>query len=367
MTEVTLTPPLEESGFANWIRSVFDPKGERKNHAQLRHGITVKVDHLQTLLERAQCPEKPRKLILFLDGRPLPELSPYPPTDPVEQSLKFSLDRSEATDKSRDVWTHLLGKPTFDARLVPVSVGLEDEYPVTSTQKIQLEVIPREWFALWASVFLALGAMFWTLAVKSDILRDPGPRPGSGDRKPYSLARTQAAFWFFLILASYLFIGLVTGDYGTTITGTVLALMGISAGTAIGSSVIGTGPVPPAAPVVAIAVPAVAVAVPAEAVAVPAEAAVVAPAAVAVAALTPVPLAPVRATKGRWWLDILSDDTGVNFHRFQMAAWTLVLGIVFVQEVYRGLAMPDFNATLLSLLGISAGTYLGLKATSESK
>ena len=50
-----------------------------------------------------------------------------------------------------------------------------------------------------------------------------------------------------------------------------------------------------------------------------------------------------------------------------MAAWTLVLGIIFVQEVYRGLAMPEFNASLLALLGISAGTYLGLKATTEVK
>jgi hypothetical protein len=64
-------------------------------------------------------------------------------------------------------------------------------------------------------------------------------------------------------------------------------------------------------------------------------------------------------------MDILSDDHGVNFHRFQMAAWTFVLGIIFIQQVYKGLAMPDFDVTLLGLMGISAGTYLGLKTTSE--
>ena len=52
---------------------------------------------------------------------------------------------------------------------------------------------------------------------------------------------------------------------------------------------------------------------------------------------------------------------GVSFHRFQIAAWTIVLGIIFVTQVYKVLAMPDFNGSLLALLGISAGTYIGLK------
>ena len=60
-------------------------------------------------------------------------------------------------------------------------------------------------------------------------------------------------------------------------------------------------------------------------------------------------------------IDILRDDTGVSFHRFQMVGWTLVPGVVFVTSVYRELALPDFSATLLGLMGISSGTYLGFK------
>jgi hypothetical protein len=44
-----------------------------------------------------------------------------------------------------------------------------------------------------------------------------------------------------------------------------------------------------------------------------------------------------------------------------MAAWTFVLGLIFVKGVYDDLAMPEFNTTLMGLLGLSAGTYLGLK------
>ena len=59
--------------------------------------------------------------------------------------------------------------------------------------------------------------------------------------------------------------------------------------------------------------------------------------------------------------DLLTDADGVNFHRFQMLVWTVVLGVLFVIGVYKGLSMPEFSATLLALMGISAGTYLGFK------
>jgi hypothetical protein len=54
-------------------------------------------------------------------------------------------------------------------------------------------------------------------------------------------------------------------------------------------------------------------------------------------------------------MDILSDDTGVNFHRFQMVAWTLVLGVIFVRDVYATLAMPIFDGSLFGLLGWNQG------------
>jgi BMFP domain-containing protein YqiC len=59
--------------------------------------------------------------------------------------------------------------------------------------------------------------------------------------------------------------------------------------------------------------------------------------------------------------DILSDVNGVTFHRFQIAVWTIVLGVVFVSTVWRSLKMPEFSEIVLALMGISAGTYLGFK------
>jgi hypothetical protein len=59
--------------------------------------------------------------------------------------------------------------------------------------------------------------------------------------------------------------------------------------------------------------------------------------------------------------DLLWDGNGMSFHRFQIVVWTLVLGFIFVASVYAELTMPDFSATLLGLMGISSGTYLGFK------
>jgi hypothetical protein len=59
--------------------------------------------------------------------------------------------------------------------------------------------------------------------------------------------------------------------------------------------------------------------------------------------------------------DILSDASGYSFHRFQIFAWTIVLGIIFISSVYNNLTMPEFSTTLLGLMGISSGTYIGFK------
>ena len=59
--------------------------------------------------------------------------------------------------------------------------------------------------------------------------------------------------------------------------------------------------------------------------------------------------------------DILADAGGYSFHRFQIFAWTIVLGIIFLSSVFNNLTMPEFSTTLLGLMGISSGTYIGFK------
>ena len=61
--------------------------------------------------------------------------------------------------------------------------------------------------------------------------------------------------------------------------------------------------------------------------------------------------------------DLLSEanDGRPSFHRFQMIGWNLAFGVIFVRAVFYKLAMPEFSADQLLLMGISNGTYLGFK------
>lgn len=282
---------------------------------ELGDDLVVQVENLDALLEKARSTSPAKKILLFLDGRPFKDVTPFPPMDSATSILNFPLRR---TEYSRDAWTSILGQPdSFEPREISVSIGLEDGYPMESDAKVKFRVIRIWWFWFWVGLFVVLLVACIRLASESELLRDPVPASAGGARRPYSLARMQAAWWFFLVLASYLFIGMITGDYSTTITGTVLVLVGISAGTSVGSAMIDAG--------------------------------------------KPLPAVANTPTCQGWWKDILSDSDGVSIHRFQIAGWTLVLGVIFVVQVYQGLAMPTFDTTLLSLMGISSGTYLGLK------
>jgi hypothetical protein len=160
----------------------------------------------------------------------------------------------------------------------------------------------------------------------------------------------QGAWWFFFILASYLLIGIVTGDFSNSINSTALILLGIGAGTVLGSAAIDASKVDQRKTDLKTAKD---------------------QRAALAAGTTDAALdAKIDALNGKsvnFIQDILSDGNGVNFHRFQLAVWTLVLSIVFVTQVYIQLDMPTFNQTLMGLLGLSAGTYLGLKIPEPTK
>ena len=59
--------------------------------------------------------------------------------------------------------------------------------------------------------------------------------------------------------------------------------------------------------------------------------------------------------------DLLTEGPGLSFHRYQMVLFTLILAVIFVAKTASALVMPEFDTTLLGLMGISSGTYLGFK------
>jgi len=192
------------------------------------------------------------------------------------------------------------------------------------------------------------------------------------------------AFWFFLIYASYVGIWLVT-DALDTITASLLALMGISAGTALSEVLIDNGKdttrtnqtrdltaekqaleqsvsetQPQLDALNASATPSVTDqsnrdAIIQQLIGSRTRLGQIDQQLRALSSQT------APTVSSGFLRDILSDSTGYSFHRFQIFAWTIVLGIIFVSSVYNNLTMPEFSPTLLGLMGLSAGTYIGFK------
>jgi hypothetical protein len=319
--------------------------GEKLETVELKNKIAVVLDNPGLLFKEAACRKKP--VILYLDGQATGNTIAVP-ASPQDSSLVFFLRQ---TNGVREFWNALLGRPDFEPRPVNVSVGVEGQPPLASDSALKLNVLPWKYVLGWMVVFIALAIIFYKSSRNSWMLRDQLLDPATPDQLgAYSLSKVQGAWWFFIILASYLLIGIVTGDTSNSINSTALILLGIGAGTVLGSAAIDASKLDQRKADLGTAKTALASAATDDA--------------------KNAAQAKIDALNGKsvgFLADILSDGNGVNFHRFQLAAWTFVLSVIFITEVYVDLAMPTFNTTLMGLVGLSAGTYLGLKIPEPTK
>lgn len=366
-----------------------------------------------------------QSLILYLDGHPLPDHKPASvgnancrkKEDEVRNArktvgtdeekkrlavarkslaeckdtvdLRYFLERGVANEKSKKAWIALLGAPKKPVKTIEVGVGLASGETVPTgpgvKSQVEFEVFSEWRLGIAGVIFIIALAVFRGFARSSKIIRDvAAPKLPEGSLPPFSLGRTQMAWWFFLVLGAYLFISVITGNY-ETISAQSLILIGIAIGTGMGAMAIDfdkTGKAQESldavvselagldgrsaaltveqarlSPVQATSAEQAArlVVLAVEMAEIPAKR----------AALAEKRDAAQRVLEGpktdNFLKDLVSDRRGVSFHRFQIVVWTIVLGFVFVTEVYQSLAMPEFSATLLSLMGITAGTYLGFK------
>ena len=291
------------------------------NAIGLNSEIVVSVNNGGLILDEAK--QQNKNMILFINGMPLKNIKPITyAVDEKQMELRFFIDRS---DETIAFWNHLTisrESAGIFTRKVSVSVGIDDQNPIPTLvmgDKSYTLVLAREkWFYLSVFIILALLGLFIVLAVKTNILRDVGPNPPDGGKKPYSLALMQMATWFFVIMSSWLLLYVVKHTF-STITESLVILMGISAGTGLGGATIDSNRKT---------------------------------------------IDTIRYSKG-FIKDILSDPNGICFHRFQVFAWTVVMVAVFIRQVTSYFVMPEFNPALLTLMGISSGTYLGFKVSEK--
>ena len=226
----------------------------------------------------------------------------------------------------RDQWKRLFAGQDRTATF-HVALAVREPGNIASTTTVLTLVsnartarfLVRPDYIVWVYVFLGLFLVavlvlgYWT-----DLLRDPGADAASA-RRPFSLARTQLAFWTVIIVTGYLFIWVILGN-PNPLNQTALVLMGVSAVTGLLATSVDANAIK----------------------------------------------AHGQPTRG-FVQDILSDASGVSIYRLQMVAWTLALGFVFAYGIWDDLAMPTFEPVQLGLLGLSNGTYVGLKLSAAVK
>lgn len=347
------------------------------------------------------------------------------PGDPDEDTyhwLRFTLTpraKTAADDEKEkaadDPFKQLLAKPSFampskvtltlksgsETLALPTAVT-----PQAKERRCRFALIGIDkllfWVMLGALILIVL--ILGTLAATTDILRDPCRQRPEGV-EPVSLARTQMAFWFVVIAAAFLFLWVMTGNIAT-INGTCLVLLAIGTTTALGANKINQGSnrrnLSDALGKTAHEMLRM---TPLEmSVAIKEKKETQEAAKQALAQSNPgsdklqeidkdLEILKIQEDEIKcflekqprwlapriyfWWYrlrtireDLLTEEAGTyDFHRFQILAWTIVLGLIFVVKVFDERVMPTFDTNVLLLMGISSGAYLGFKkfAVDEAK
>lgn len=191
---------------------------------------------------------------------------------------------------------------------VGISPGLGEE--VLGRGTLRLQTLSAAYIVFGFAFILAVGYGLLRFGRESGLLRDSHSL--AAKQRSFSLARVQMAWWFFIVLISYVWLWIV-GEGMPSLSTQALGLMGIGSGTYL--------------------------------------------AAAGVDASKAIPLGESEG----FFKDLLSDAKGLALYRFQLLVFNLLFGFLFLAHVVQHVGMPEFDGNILTLLGMSAGTYAGFK------
>ena len=340
-------------------------------------------DYLAVKLQvTPSAPVDPTQFVLFLDGRPIVGLDNVTYRSDIG-ALVFQLRRN--TENSA-AWAALLSAPGWDQRRVSVALGRKAVGGAAPTISVTgdpasttFELVVFDWWRLGVSLLVVVATAYLVIsrAGTTTLLRDSMLPQLAPTLQPFSLGRSQMAFWFTLTIGAFVFLFLFLGDYNT-VNSQSLTLMGISGATAVfavavdasRTSTIGAANDK---------LKALGLTTYADVVELRAEQSRLN--SLDVATLQPTQVQTNKAkladienllriyrdvvrpfrSEG-WYRDITTDLNGPALHRLQILVWTVILGGVFVWEVIQTLSMPQFSDTLLALMGVTSVGYVGFKS-----
>lgn len=240
------------------------------------------------------------------------------PKDPEELETWRSIIRAVGTDCGAQISVARPITGRSDALRMPTLVNADAIYGVgaMSIQR-QLPLVPPMRQAAAAIAVIFTIAAIVSAGVGTRALRD-AREPGLAQNKepPWSLARIVFAWWLAICVGSFAYLWALMGEHRNILSKTVPLLLGIQGTT----MVISAGFARTRA---------------------------------------------ARASQG-FFNDLISEKGEPEVSRLQMLVWNIVLGVVFVWQSVFEWKMPEFDATLMTLLGISSTAYLGFKFVTDN-
>jgi len=294
----------------------------------------------------------------------------------AERQFIFKLGRNG--DNQGD-WQDLLGKPFSGERVktLPIAMRVGNQ-EMAFFDAARPDAKPLIAFERYSAGGMALGAVAVMVVIiitaasagRTVMIRDMVIPQMTRAERPFSLGRTQMAFWFCLIFASFIFILIVTDDLNS-LNADSFILLGLSSATALGAVAIDQtkdgqiGKVEDAVTQLGLATQKDVEELHAKAAnqtssTLPASTTIAsAPVGLSYAQLLEKYEAAIEPIRSHGFIkDLVSDINGPTLHRWQIIVWTLVLGTIYIWKVYSGLETPSFGTNLLAVMGISSGVYL---------
>lgn len=187
------------------------------------------------------------------------------------------------------------------------------------------------YFIFWATLVL-LAFIIIVLDKKFGMLRDNS----TASPRPYSFSRVQLAWWSVIILSCIITIILGKGWQIPDLSTSTLYLLGISSATTVGATLIDLSD----------------------------------------QNNTSITSLNQNIKSENFFLDIMSDKSGVSVHRFQTVVFNMVFGVWFIKNFLMNMSntalaindiIPLVTDNNLILLGVSSGMYTAIKATENKQ
>jgi hypothetical protein len=154
----------------------------------------------------------PNSLRLFLGGHMLSSTEPAALSPASQEYVNFVLEFDSTDKHDRATWAEIFDavRNSEEGR-ISVTVG-DSKNRQAFESDIYATFVLYPWFTRLALLLvIVLLVILVMLATNTDLLRDTSAgHPEPPDKTPLSLGRVQMAWWFYLVIAAYVYIWLVT-------------------------------------------------------------------------------------------------------------------------------------------------------------